>query len=67
MMLGNALIDQRVEALCEQGCRAVRAYIEALRVDEDLPEFAGLDAGERGQLRAELETIMAAYGDVCRP
>ena len=66
MTTGNIHIDQCVDTLCKHGCRAVRGYIEALRAGEDLSQFAGLDAAERGLLRQELESIMAVYGDSCQ-
>ncbi len=65
MTTGNAHIDERVEALCEHGCGAVREYIEALCSGREHPQFVGLDAVERGVLCRELENIMAVYGDKC--
>ena len=62
----DSRIDQYVERLCEQGCRAVLGYIEALRAERDLPEFQGLDRAERARLQTELETIMAVYEGRCR-
>jgi len=62
MTTGDAGVDQRVEALCGHGCRAVREYIQALREDRPLPQFDGLDATQRRQLQQELEAIMAVYG-----
>lgn len=66
MSTGNLKLDQRVEALCKEGCKAVHGYIKALRNGIDLPQFTGLNNAERLRLRAELEAIMAVYGDVCR-
>jgi len=40
----------------------VREYIQALRDGRPLPQFEGLDAGERRLLQQELESIMAVYG-----
>ncbi|MFA7386040.1 MAG: hypothetical protein WCZ87_00110 [Thiohalobacteraceae bacterium] len=62
----DSRIDQYVEHLCEQGCRAVLGYIEALRAERDLPEFQGLDRTARARLQTELETIMAVYEGRCR-
>lgn len=59
---GSARVDRRVEALCGHGCGAVREYIQALRDGRPLPQFEGLDAGERRLLQQELESIMAVYG-----
>ena len=65
MTTGNALVDERVETLCEHGCGAVREYIEALRAGGESPHWVGLDAAERGLLCQELESIMAVYGGKC--
>ena len=62
----NAAIDKRVETLCEQGCRAVLDYIEALQAGQTRPEFADLDGAERDLLRRELQAIMAIYNNRCR-
>ncbi len=59
-------VDQYVERLCLDGCRAVTRYIAALREGRDLAVFAGLTAAERRLLLAELSSIMAVYGDRCR-
>lgn len=59
-------MDHYVERLCEQGCRAVLGYIEALRAGRDMPEFQGLDRAGRARLQAELENIMAVYEGRCR-
>ncbi len=66
MTTGNAVLDHRVEMLCEHGCRAVRDYIEALSSEQELPQFDGLSMAQRVLLRQELEAIMAAYGNSCR-
>lgn len=62
MTTGNPGVDRRVEELCAHGCRAVRDYIQALREGRALPQFEGLDIGERRLLQRELEAIMAVYG-----
>ena len=66
MTTGNALVDRHVEQLCDDGCAAVRGYIQALRADQEQPHWAGLSEQERALLLRELETIMDVYGDVCR-
>jgi hypothetical protein len=59
-------VERRVERLCEQGCRAVLGYIEALRAGRDLPEFAGISAADRTEVLRELEGIMSVYHSRCR-
>lgn len=66
MTCRNATIDKHVEILCEQGCRAVLDYIEALQAGQSRPEFADLDAPERELLRRELQAIMSIYNNRCR-
>lgn len=66
MVTRTATLDLRVEMLCEHGCRAVRDYIEALSMGQDLPQFEGLNAAQRVLLRQELEAVMVVYGDGCR-
>ncbi len=65
MTSGIAKLDQRVELLCQDGCRAVRDYIEALQAGQLLPQFADLDMHERELLLRELQAIMSVYGDSC--
>lgn len=50
-----------VEALCQSGCKAVRATIDALRMDLPVPQTEGLEAAERARVLRELEAIMAVY------
>jgi hypothetical protein len=58
-------LERVIGQLCEQGCARVREYIRALQHAEDLPEFAGLDAGQRAALLRELQAIMQVYDDRC--
>lgn len=62
----NPRLECRIEAICEKGCRAVRADIQVLEQGEPTPETADLDAAERAWVLAELRAIMAVYGDHCR-
>ena len=55
-----------VEALCEKGCRSVRADIAALEKGRLLPETKGMDSATRRKVLKELKAIMAVYGDTCR-
>lgn len=59
-------VEARVEAICQKGCRRVREDISALRRGETIPECLGLSPDECTSLLAELEQIMAVYGDTCR-
>jgi hypothetical protein len=43
------------------GCERVNACIEALQDGDSWPEFAALDAVQRGELLAELRSIMSIY------
>jgi hypothetical protein len=55
-----------VEALCNKGCKAVRDDIAALESGQRLPETRELRADEVRAVLAELKSIMAVYGGVCR-
>jgi hypothetical protein len=59
-------IEECVEILCNKGCRAVRKDIAALERGQPLPEVWQLDAEERRKVLAELQAIMAVYGDSCK-
>ena len=59
------LIEQHVETICELGCREVSRVIEDLRAGREREEYRQLDAGQRQQLLAELQGIMAVYEDGC--
>jgi hypothetical protein len=60
------LVDECVEAVCQQGCRSVRLIIAALERGEPLPETEGLDDLDRQGVLDELRSIMASYGEGCR-
>jgi len=66
MTTGNSSLDQRVETLCEQGCRAVLENIEALQDGQTRQGFADLDTAERELLLRELQAIMSVYNNRCR-
>jgi hypothetical protein len=63
----GADIDDCIEKLCQKGCKAVRDDILALEQGRSLAETEGLSAEQRGRVLAELKSIMAVYGDTCRP
>lgn len=54
-------VSQCVDALCKNGCEAVRASIRALEVEGSDPLTANLSAAERRAVLAELKSIMAVY------
>ncbi|PQJ95799.1 hypothetical protein CXB77_15210 [Chromatium okenii] len=56
----------RLESICQHGCQQVRRIIAALENGDEVPETHGLNQAERAALLAELQQIMAVYGDVCR-
>lgn len=63
----TAIDSQRVadclEALCQHGCKAVWALIEAMEAGETLPETTGLTTAERVLVLEELKSVMAVYGE----
>jgi hypothetical protein len=59
------LLEARLEALCEKGCRHVWQDIEALERGEELAETKGLSADERRWLLHELRQVMAVYASRC--
>ncbi|QKT03439.1 hypothetical protein HUS23_06280 [Ectothiorhodospiraceae bacterium 2226] len=54
-------VNACVEALCQNGCKAVRATIGALRLGLPVPQTEGLTDDERLRVLCELETIMSVY------
>lgn len=64
---GDRTVDGVVDAVCELGCARVRGIIDALDSGETLPEYAGLDAGQRRLLLRELQVVMAVYDRPCEP
>ena len=58
-------VEARVEAVCQKGCRQVRRDIATLLGGGEIAEAWGLSPTERARLLAELEQIMAVYGDTC--
>lgn len=60
------LVEARLEAICQKGCRQVRRDIQALEAGERIPECHDMSAAERERLLRELKDIMSVYGDTCR-
>lgn len=61
----NQAIEQKVEELCQKGCRSVRQDIKLLQRGVVLPEIHDLTDVEREAVLRELQCIMAVYGDAC--
>jgi hypothetical protein len=61
----DPLLEARLEALCQKGCRQVWGYIAALERGALLPETHDLTPGEVRWLLAELKQVMAVYGARC--
>lgn len=57
----DSKLERCVEALCQNGCESVSAYIDALRAGEVFAEVAGLSVAERRMVLDELVSIMAPY------
>lgn len=58
-------IDEIVENLCNEGCKAVRGYIEHLEQNDPIDLLEGLDDIEKTTILKELRSIMAVY-DRCQ-
>lgn len=54
-------INQRIEAVCQAGCKAVRASIATLESGHYETLTEDLSKEERMQILRELKTIMAIY------
>lgn len=57
----SALVNERLEAICQCGCEAVRATIEALERSQPVALANDLDDADRTALLAELKAIMDVY------
>lgn len=60
------LVEARLEAICQKGCRQVRSDIASLEAGVQIPESHGLTTQERRRLVTDLKEIMSVYGDTCR-
>jgi hypothetical protein len=63
--LQKPLLETRLEAICEKGCRRVWGDIATLEQGGDLPETEDLTPAERAWLLEELKAVMAVYGGRC--
>ncbi len=54
-------VNQCVDALCQCGCDAVRATIEAMEIGAEIPQLQTLNSEERQVVLDELKSVMAVY------
>lgn len=54
-------IDEVIEALCQEGCQAVRLYIEQLEKNTPIELLDGLSELEKQSVLLELHSIMSVY------
>jgi len=64
-MAHSARTSECIEALCQEGCRAVREHIAALEAGEVIAGTEALSEAERCAVLAELKAIMAVYDRPC--
>jgi len=63
MPTSSLKINQRIEAVCEAGCEAVRASIQTLESGHQIALTDDLSPEECQQVLFELKTIMLVYDD----
>ncbi len=63
MPTSSLKINQRIEAVCEAGCEAVRASIQTLESGHQVALTDDLSPEECQQVLFELKTIMLVYDD----
>ena len=61
MLMTSNHVQQRIEAMCQQGCDTVRSYIRAMEDDLPLSQLEGLDSNEKDRILIELKAIMSVY------
>lgn len=61
MPTSSLRINQRIEAVCEAGCDAVRASIETLELGQTVALTSDLSAEESEQVLLELKSLMLVY------
>jgi len=54
-------IDEVIESLCQEGCQAVRLYIEQLQKNSPMELLEGLTDLEKQAVLLELQSIMSVY------
>ena len=63
--LRESLLEERIERLCQRGCRAVYRALDVLRQGVAIEETRGLNDMEIDALVKELESVMAVYDQPC--
>jgi len=63
MPTSSLKINQRIEAVCEAGCEAVRASIKTLELGQKVALTDDLNAEEREQVLLELKSLMSVYDE----
>lgn len=53
--------DEVIESLCQEGCQAVRLYIEQLQTNSPIELLDGLSNQEKHTVLRELQSIMLVY------
>jgi transcription antitermination factor NusA-like protein len=61
MPTSSIKLNQRIEAVCQAGCEAVRASIKTLESGHHEALTEDLSEQEREQILKELKTIMSVY------
>ena len=61
MPTSSLKVNQRIEAVCEAGCEAVRASIQTLEMGNSVALTDDLTPEEVQQVLNELKTIMSVY------
>lgn len=63
MPTSSLKINQRIEAVCEAGCEAVRASIETLELGQTGALTRDLTTEECEQVLLELKSLMSVYDE----
>lgn len=64
MPTSSQKINQRIEAVCEAGCDAVRASIHTLEMGNQVALTDDLSPEETQLILTELRTIMSVYDEL---
>lgn len=63
MPTSSLKVNQRIEAVCEAGCDAVRASIQSLETGNQVALTDDLSPEETQLILQELKTIMSVYDE----
>ena len=61
MSISSQKVNQRIEAVCESGCGAVRASIQTLESGHQVALMNDLNREECQQVLFELQALMSVY------